>query len=68
MAYQGDRFAELGNREKVKKAVNYGDMKRNYVKMPRNWGALLKGTYQSTPYPFELLKTLEGLNEPVRED
>ena len=65
MAYQGNRFEELGNREKVKKVVNYGDMKRHYSKMPRNWGALLKGTYPSTPYPFELLKILEGLNEPI---
>jgi len=63
MAYQGDRFAELGNKEKVIRAVNYGDMKRHYSKMPRNWGDLLKNTYQSVPYPFELLKTLEGLNE-----
>ena len=61
VSYQGNRFGELGNREKVAKVVNYGDMKRHYSKLPRNWGDLLKGKFKSTPYPFELLKALEGL-------
>ncbi len=57
------RLMDVGKTEEITRTVSFGDNKRLYEKMPKNFGELAQEQYRSEAWTADMLKILEGEEE-----